>query len=93
MCPERADMAEGCRGCGAPPGEACDEDVPPVLLSSEAAIVRRLEDPYVETRLPGVRLLCEVDVSARTLRPALDKLLERAGARRVSVVITSLEPL
>jgi hypothetical protein len=51
------------------------------------------DEPHVETSMPGLLLLSEKEVSARSLRPMLDRLLERVGAQKVSVVVTSLEPL
>jgi hypothetical protein len=49
--------------------------------------------PSVAVQLDGVLLVREENVSARTLRGVLDRLFERLGARRVSVVLTSQEPL
>lgn len=66
---------------------------PGVALGSEARTARLAGEPHVDVSLPGVLLVHEVEVSARALRHVLDKILERAGARKVSVVITSLEPL
>jgi len=56
------------------------------------ALALRSPEPYAVARLPGVVLLSETDVSARSQRAAIDRLLARLGTRRVSFVIASLEP-
>jgi hypothetical protein len=72
---------------------ATDPIIPESEPALDQAIVQRCEDQFVTVKLDGVLLVREENVSARTLRPAMDRLLERVGAQKVSVVVTSLEPL
>jgi hypothetical protein len=72
---------------------ATDPIIPESEPALDQAIVQRCEDQFVTVKLDGVLLVREENVSARTLRPAIDRLLERVGAQKVSVVVTSLEPL
>jgi hypothetical protein len=73
--------------------KATDPIVPESEPVPSQVIAPRCEDPSVTVRLAGVLLVREENVSARQLRPAMDRLLERVGAQKVSVVVTSLEPL
>lgn len=56
------------------------------------AIVRRTPDPYVTVTLPGIVIGRELEAPASTLRPAIEKLLARMGDRKISIVVTSLDP-
>jgi hypothetical protein len=75
------------------PGNSVDLHLEPGEPAPDQAIAPRCEDPLVTVKLAGVLLVREENVSARQLRPAMDRLLERVGAQKVSVVVTSLEPL
>lgn len=64
--------------------------------TGEQAVLLRVDSPSggsVSATLPGVLVVREEDRPASSLRGAIDRLLERMGDRRVSVVITSSEPL
>jgi hypothetical protein len=63
------------------------------LTAPNKTIVLPVDERSVTVRLPGILLLSEKEISARSLRPVLDRLLDRVGARYVSVVVTSDEPL
>lgn len=45
------------------------------------------------TKLAGVLLVSEDGISARSLRPFIDKLLERMKDLKVSIVVTTEEPI
>lgn len=62
------------------------------MVKKPVAIVLRTPDPYVTFALTGILLVREDEVPASSLRSALDRLLEKMGDRRVSVVVTSLDP-
>jgi len=47
---------------------------------------------YTKVMMPGVLVLSET-CSARMLSATIDALVKKLGARRVSIVVTSLEPL
>jgi len=51
--------------------------------------------PVVESRLAadGVLLIKETDVQAKSLLPALALLMERMGDRKLSIVVTTTDPL
>lgn len=59
---------------------------------TDRAIVPRTPDPHVAVDLPGILLFFEIEMSVAAFRSALDELLERMSDRKVSIVITSLDP-
>jgi hypothetical protein len=63
------------------------------MVDEDRSLVERAADPYVTVQLPGVLLVKEDEVVARSLRAALHGLLERYGDRRVSIALTTLDPL
>lgn len=63
------------------------------MSDKSEAIVERVPDPYVTLELPGVLLVREQEVTVRSLRPALVRLLEQYADRKVSIALTTLDPL
>lgn len=63
------------------------------INENEMAMVDRAQDAHVTLSLDGVLLIREEHIPAKELRFAVDELLTRMGRRKVSIALTTLEPL